>query len=187
MDQHHAHDRGDRAGPAGPPSSERAGGGPRLEPGRRLTVRGIAPDGAPRWSFDGETLADDGDEIRLRLRAGAPVDGPEPWAWPADGRLHLWRSRYYSVLVTTRAGRFPYWYCAVHTPVAILRDELRVVDLGLDVQLFADGRYSVGGEDRQPAAAGGAAPLGGVAAAVVRELVALMTRKAPPFDGLGPI
>lgn len=154
-----------------------------------MLVRGVAPDGAPRWSFDGETLADSGDEITVRLRAGAPVDGPEPWTWPADGRLHLWRSRYYSVLVTTRAGRFPYWYCAAHTPVEILRDELRVVDLGVDVQLFADGRYSVGGEDRPSGATEEAvtAPLAAAAAAAVRELVALMTRKAAPFDGLGPM
>lgn len=147
-----------------------------LAPGRRVVVRGDGADGAARWSFAAEALADDGDAIVLGVRAGAPVAGPEPWAWPADGRLHLWRSRHYSILATTRATRFPYWYCAVHTPPEVRGDELRVTDLGLDVQLFADGRYSVGGESPALAAA---------AAAAVDELVALMKRKAPPFGSVG--
>ena len=150
-----------------------------LPAGGRVAVSGVAPDGAPRWSFVGEVLGDDGDAIVLRLRAGEPVGGPEPWSWPADGRLHLWRGRGYSILVTTRAGRFPYWYCAVHTPAAVLNggDEIRVVDRGLDVQLFADGRYSVGGEETIPA--------DGAARAAVEELVAMMKAKAPPFGTAG--
>ncbi len=154
-------------------------GGTPLVAGQRVAVQGNAPDGSLRWSFAGEVLGDGGDEIVLGLRAGEPVSGPEPWSWPADGRLHLWRSRPYSVLATTRAGRFPYWYCAVHTPAVVLNggDEIRVVDRGLDVQLFADGRYSVGGEETVPA--------DGAARAAVEELVALMKAKAPPFGTAG--
>lgn len=155
-------------------------------PGQTVRVRGIALDGTPRWFFEGEALADDGDEVTLRLRAGAAVDGPEPWSWPADGRLHLWRSRYYSVLVTTRAERFPYWYCPIHTPVETVDGELRVVDLDADVQLFADGRYSVGGEASDAAATGTLpASLSDAIASAMDELVALMKRKAPPFDRVG--
>ena len=148
-----------------------------------MRVRGVGLDGLPRWSFTAEALIDRGDELVLRVREGEPVSGPEPWSWPAEGRLHLWRSRHYSILATTRAGRFPYWYCAVHTPVTLLGDEIRVTDLGLDVQLFADGRYSVGGE--AAFAAAGASyppPLAGAAQAAVQELIAMMRRKAPPFD-----
>lgn len=153
--------------------------GERLAVGRLVTVRAVGPEGEPRWSFGGEVLADAGDEVVLLVREGEPVEGPEPWTWPAAGDLHLWRARPYSILVTTRARRFPYWYCPVHTPAASLGDEIRVTDLGLDVQLFADGRYSVGGvgpdADRHP-------DLAVTADAAVRELVDLIMRKAPPFD-----
>lgn len=169
-------------GPAPRPEQAWRAGWP-LSPGQLVRVRGLAPDGAPRWAFEAEFLSDDGDALALRVYEGGRVDGPEPWSWPADGRLALWRSRYYSVLSTHRAGRFPYWYCAIHTPVEYVGGELRVVDLGLDVQLFADGRYSVGGE--APTADGATDPLAGAASAAVEEVVALMKRKAPPFDGVG--
>lgn len=152
----------------------------RLLPGQRVTVRAIGPDGEERWSFAAETLRDSGDEFALRVREGEPVAGPEPWTWPAIGDFHLWRSRPYSILVTTRARRFPYWYCPVHTPPCPSGDEVRVIDLGLDVQLFADGRYSVGGEPLDPVHY---PELAATSAAAVAELVELMTRKAPPFDG----
>ncbi|CAA9549227.1 MAG: hypothetical protein AVDCRST_MAG18-154 [uncultured Thermomicrobiales bacterium] len=158
-----------------------AGAGPTLlARGRRVTVRGIAPEGEERWSFAAEALADTGDEFILRVHEGEPVAGPEPWNWPAAGDLHLWRSRPYSILVTTRARRFPYWYCPIHTPARPEGDEIRVTDLGLDVQLFADGRYSIGGD---PPDAARHPDLAAISAAAATELVELMTRKAPPFDG----
>ena len=150
----------------------------RLVAGQELTIRGSAPNGAPCWSLTGETLADTGDEMTLRVRAGTLVDGPEPWTLPAAGVLHLWRSRPYSILVTTRARRFPYWYCAVHTPAHPTDGAIQVTDLGLDVQFFADGRYSVGGEAPDPATQ---PELARQAHAAVDELVGLMKRKAPPF------
>ncbi len=82
--------------------------------------------------------------------------------------------------MTTRARRFPYWYCAVHTPATPQGDEIRVTDLGLDVQLFADGRYSVGGEAPDPARHPN---LAATSETAVAELVEMMKRKAPPFDG----
>ena len=151
-----------------------------LTRGRRVTVRALAPDGAPSWSFAAATLTDDGNAIVLRVAEGEPIAGPEPWHWPAPGDLHLWRDRPYGVLVTTRARRFPYWYCPIHTPVAPRGDDLCMTDLGLDVQLFADGRYSVGGEAPDPARFPDLAALADRAAA---EVVDLMKRKAPPFDG----
>lgn len=153
----------------------------RLATGRAVTVRGDAPEGAElRWSFGGTVLADDGDAIVVAVREGEPVAGPEPWAWPAAGQLHLWRSRPYSILVTTRARRFPYWYCPIHTAATAQGDTILVTDLGLDVQLFADGRYSVGGELPDADTYPDLAALGQRAA---DEVVALMKRKAPPFDG----
>lgn len=151
-----------------------------LLPGQCVTVRGVAPEGGERWSFAAETLRDSGDEFVLRVCEGEPVAGPEPWSWPAVGDFHLWRSRPYSILVTTRARRFPYWYCPIHTPPRPIGTEVRVIDLGLDVQLFADGRYSIGGEPPDPASY---PDLAATSAAAMAELVELMTSKAPPFDG----
>ena len=151
-----------------------------LTRGQRVMVRALAPDGTPSWAFAAEALTDDGVAIVLRVAEGEPIEGPEPWNWPAPGDLHLWRDRPYSILVTTRARRFPYWYCPIHTPVALIGDELHTTDLGLDVQLFADGRYSVGGEAPDPAFYPDLAALAAQSAA---EVVDLMTRKAPPFDG----
>ncbi len=151
-----------------------------LTRGQRVTIRALASDGAPSWAFAAETLTDDGIAIILRVAEGEPIEGPEPWHWPARGDLHLWRDRSYGILVTTRARRFPYWYCPIHTPVVLTGDEIRVTDLGLDVQLFADGRYSVGGEAPDPARYPDLAALADSAAA---EVVDLMKRKAPPFDG----
>ena len=154
--------------------------GERLVAGQAVTVRGVAPDGeGPRWAFAAEALRDSGDEFVLLVREGAAVDGPEPWVWPANGELHLWRDRPYSILVTTRARRFPYWYCIVHTPANPAGDEIRVTDLGHDVQLFADGRYSVGGDGPD---AGAPPEHAALARAAVDELVGMIKRKAPPFD-----
>lgn len=153
-----------------------------LAPGSVLAVRGATPTGDPLWSFAARVLADDGDELVLGVRAGEPVGGPEPWTWPADGRHHFWRGRAYSVLATTRAGRFPYWYATVHTPPAFAGDGLRVVDLGLSVQLFADGRYSVGGEDEFAALAPTLPAATRVAArAALDEIVALIRARRRPF------
>ena len=151
-----------------------------LTRGQRMTVRGVAPEGGTSWAFAAETLTDDGVAIVLRVAEGEPIAGPEPWHWPALGDLHLWRDRPYSILVTTRARRFPYWYCPIHTPAISDGDEIRVTDLGLDVQLFADGRYSVGGETPDPVRFPDLAALATSAAA---EVVDLLKRKAPPFDG----
>lgn len=150
----------------------------RLVAGQELTVRASAPDGAPRWSLTGEVATDTDDELTLHVREGTLIDGPEPGTLPADGVLHLWRSRPYSILVTTRARRFPYWYCSVHTPAHPTDGAIQVTDLGLDVQLFADGRYSVGGDAPDPATQ---PELARQAHAAVDELIALMKRKAPPF------
>lgn len=149
-----------------------------LTHGQRVTVRAVAPEGGTSWAFAAEALTDDGDEIIVRVEEGAPIAGPEPWHWPAVGEFHLWRSRPYGVLVTTRARRFPYWYCPIHTPAVPDGDEIRVTDLGLDVQLFADGRYSVGGEAPDPARF---PDLAGLAATAAADVVALLTRRAPPF------
>lgn len=151
-----------------------------LTRGQIITVRGFAPEGEERWSFTAEALTDAGDELILRVREGESVSGPEPWVWPAAGDLHLWRSRPYSILVTTRARRFSYWYCPIHTPANLQSDEICVTDLGVDVQLFADGRYSVGGEAPDPTRY---PELAALSAAAVDELIGLMERKAPPFDG----
>jgi len=151
-----------------------------LTRGQRMTVRGVAPEGGTSWAFAAETLTDDGVAIVLRVAEGEPIAGPEPWHWPALGDLHLWRDRPYSILVTTRARRFPYWYCPIHTPAISDGDEIRVTDLGLDVQLFADGRYSVGGETPDPVRF---LDLAALATSAAAEVVDLLKRKAPPFDG----
>ena len=157
--------------------------GEQLKAGQRVAVRALGPDGGTRWSFAAEPLSDDGEAIVLQVRAGEPVEGPDPWAWPADGRHHFWRGRHYSVLVTRRAARFPYWHATVHTPPIVRDGELVVTDLGLSVQLFADGRYSVGGEDELAAhAPPNDRTLRAAARAAVEEIVGLIKRKAPPFS-----
>ena len=75
-----------------------------LTRGQRVTVRALAPDGAPSWAFAAEALTDDGVAIVLRVAEGEPIEGPEPWNWPAPGDLHLWRNRPYGILVTTRSA-----------------------------------------------------------------------------------
>jgi hypothetical protein len=148
-----------------------------------VAVRGLGPDGRPRWLFAAEPLSDDGEAIVLLVRAGEPVEAPDPWAWPADGRHHFWRGRHYSVLVTRRAAHFPYWHATVHTPPIVRDGELVVTDLGLSVQLFADGRYSVGGEDEPAARDLPDDPgLRDAARAAIEEIVDLIRRKAPPFS-----
>src|SRR3712207_5990130 len=156
--------------------------GERLRVGQRAAVRALGPDGGTRWSFAAEPLSDDGEAIVLQVRAGEPVEGADPWGWPADGRHFFWRGRHYSVLVTRRAARFPYWYATVHTPPLVRDGELVVTDLGLSVQLFADGRYSVGGENELAAHAPDNPGLRDTARAAVEEIVDLIKRKAPPFS-----
>lgn len=160
----------------------RAGSTASLTPGTRVTVQADAPDGQLAWAFDANTLRDDGESIELEVHAGEPVAGPAPWSWPADGRYVLWRTRPYSVLTTTRAVRFPYWYAAVHTPVVVEDGRLWVTDLGASVQLFADGRYSVTGEDALATRPDlDEAPRATVHAAVA-ELVMLIAARHPPFS-----
>jgi protein associated with RNAse G/E len=86
------------------------------------------------------------------------------------------------VLVTTRAGRFPYWYCPVHTPATLRGHELSVTDLGLNVQLFADGRYSVGGREEFEADSPSVTPEErGAAQSAVDQIVQSIKQGVAPF------
>jgi uncharacterized protein len=84
-----------------------------------------------------------------------------------------------------RNGRTKGWYCNICQPVELDGDQLRFVDMELDVFLYPDGRFVILDEDELASAALTEADREAARAGLADCMDLILNRK-PPFDRIGP-
>ena len=162
---------------------------------RRLQVRKLGYDGALRGTWSGELQAWAGPHLVLCAVWTQPVyrDLDVVTFEPGDVFLeHYYLDRWYAIWRVEhspeRGGGLKCWYCNVSTPPELQGDTLSFRDLALDLVVLPDGTTCV--LDRDEFEALRATTLDPASAAqaeaAVEELLARVTRREPPFDGLAP-
>lgn len=122
----------------------------RPEIGRPIHVVSTKYDGSPHWEFDCFYVLEDGPLIVATNFAGQVLRNKAgQWPTPYDVRNHFWQDRWYNVMRCDRpkGGGLEYYYCNVTTPTMYDGENIRYVDLDLDVRVFADGRIELLDED----------------------------------------
>jgi hypothetical protein len=107
---------------------------------------------------------------------------------PGDIFLETYyRERWFSIwqVISHRTGRTKGWYCNVCQPFEREGDELRFVDMELDVFVFPDGRFVILDEEDLeradlPDSEKNAARAG------LAEVCTWILERQPPFDVIGP-
>jgi len=142
------------------------------------------------FSWQGEVIEEDAERLVLR----APWVGDKPLFLgytifeAADIFVETYfRDRWYSIweVQSHRTGRTKGWYCNVCQPLEIDGDQVRFVDMELDVFVFPDGRYVVLDEDELEMAM--LTPEVKAAARTgLDEVLQLVEGRVAPFDHIGP-
>lgn len=98
-----------------------------------------------------------------------------------------YRDEWFSIweVQSHRNGRTKGWYCNVCQPIELEGDELRFVDMELDVFVYPDGRFVILDEDELlsanlPQAEQDAARAG------LAKVMDLILNRQPPFERIGP-
>lgn len=94
------------------------------------------PDGRPSYRFRSRIVEDAGDRVAVAIPRGTEVDSARhgPYCTTTDAVLHLWRDRWFNVVVhRDEDGRPSLYYCNVAMPPEITRDRISFVDLELDL------------------------------------------------------
>jgi uncharacterized protein len=84
-----------------------------------------------------------------------------------------------------RNGRTKGWYCNVCQPIEIEGDDLRFVDMELDVFVYPDGRFVILDEDELLSANLPQAEQDAAHAGLAKVMDLVLNRK-PPFERIGP-
>ena len=152
-------------------------------------------DGAERGTWSGELLAWAGPHLVLRAVWTQPVYRGLGVVTFEPGDIfieHYYLDRWYAIWRVEhspeRGGALKCWYCNVATPPDLQGDTLSFRDLALDLVVLPDGTPHV--LDRDEFEALRATTLDPASAAqaeaAVEQLLARVTRREPPFDGLAP-
>jgi hypothetical protein len=99
---------------------------------------------------------------------------------------YYWR-KWFSIweVCSHRTGRTKGWYCNICQPIETEGDQLRFVDMELDVFVYPDGRFVILDEDELLAA--NLPPADEEAArAGLAEVMDLILNRREPFDRIGP-
>ena len=118
--------------------------------GRRIHVRSSKYDGSPHWEFDSWFVLADGPLLVTSNFAGQVLQTWKgPWTDPYDTRNHFWSDRWYNImrLELPNGSGLDGWYCNVTTPIEYDGDNVRFVDLDLDVVVDAELNAKVVDED----------------------------------------
>lgn len=111
--------------------------------GRSVTVVKLDVEGREVIRYPAQLVADDGSEIRLQARWGRPpydlgyilLEPEDRWT------ERFYRDRWYNIFeIRTADGRLKGWYCNACRPATLDGQELRCVDLVLDLFVYPDGR-----------------------------------------------
>jgi protein associated with RNAse G/E len=123
-----------------------------LEPTSAVHVRKLRPDGSESFAWDGEVLRCDASGIVLRAEFN--VDLVErPWGTFRRGdvfvEFYYWDRAYNVFQVSTADGSLKGWYANLGLPAELeaANNELRYVDLALDVWARPDGEHVVLDQD----------------------------------------
>ena len=118
--------------------------------GRRIHVLSTKYDGSPHWEFDSWFVLEEGPLLITMDFAGQEMQTWNgPWTTPYHTRNHFWSDRWYNVmrLEHPQSDELEGWYCNVTTPPQFDGENVRYVDLDLDVRVSADGKPEVLDED----------------------------------------
>jgi len=156
--------------------------------GRRLHVCSTKYDGSPHWEFDSWFVAESGPLIVTQEFSGQTYQTWKgPHIEPYDVRNHFWTNRWFNVMRCDhpRGGGLDLWYCNVATPAQYDGENVRYVDLDLDVVVRADGATEVLDEDEFVTNSRSMAYPPEVidqARSAVDEILSLARKRAFPFD-----
>ena len=118
--------------------------------GRAIHVCSTKYDSSPHWEFDSWFVLEEGPLLITTNFAGQELQTSDgPWVTPYDTRNHFWSDRWYNVmrLNLPHGGGLEGWYCNVTTPAQFDGENVRYVDLDLDVRVSAHGEPEVLDED----------------------------------------
>ncbi len=160
-----------------------------------MTVTKLDWRGEPVYSWQGEVHARVGGHIVLRA----------VWRGPGTARVgdavvfelgdvfyeHYYEGRSYGLwqVLTPDETALKCWYCNISTPAELGDGALTFRDLLLDVLLLPDGRRQVlDRDDLARALDEGLDPtLAAAAEAVTRDVLDIIDRRQPPFEGFRPV
>jgi predicted RNA-binding protein associated with RNAse of E/G family len=142
-------------------------------------------------AWTGDIVEDAGDHIVIRARwatTNTPLFLGYTVFEPGDVFLErYYAGRWFSVwqVISQRTGRTKGWYANVCQPVEREGDQLRFVDMELDVFVWPDGRFVILDEEdleraQLPQAETEAAKAG------LAEVSTWILERRPPFDCIGP-
>jgi uncharacterized protein (DUF952 family)/protein associated with RNAse G/E len=105
---------------------------------REVRIVATTHDGAPHWSHPARLLHADDRIVVTATSAGLPIErAAGPFTSPFNTRGHYWPDRYFNVIRLEEPGRgLTGYYCNVAAPVQFDGDNVRYVDLQLDVRVF---------------------------------------------------
>jgi len=160
-----------------------------------VTVTKLNWRGEPVYSWQGEVNAREGGHIVLRA----------VWRGPGTARVaggvvfelgdvfyeHYYKGRPYGLwqVLTPDETALKCWYCNISTPAELRDGAITFGDLLLDVLLLPDGRRQVlDRDDLTRALAEGLDPaLAATAEEATHDVLDLIDRRRPPFEGFQPV
>jgi len=169
------------------------------EIGRPIHVVSTKYDGSAHWEFDSFFVLEDGPLLIATNFAGQVLHNKAgEWPTPFDVRNHFWQDRWYNVMRCDKpqaGGLAPaglpadldHYYCNVTTPTMYDGENVRYVDLDLDVRVHADGRIELLDEDEfveNSERMGYPPEVMEQAKRAADELIELATKRAFPFEHL---
>jgi hypothetical protein len=157
----------------------------------RLVVAPRRYNGAPKFRYPVDALEIGPPRWALHGIFGSEI-GPHSQRlgfYPGDHTIELYEAeRWFNVYaVFSPDGELRGYYCNLATPPAQERDELTYVDLDLDLLVRPDGRYELLDRDEYEEHAARLGYPDDLRARVdqgLRELIGLIERRQPPFDGV---
>ncbi len=165
-----------------------------IEIAKAMTVVKLNWRGEPVYSWQGEVYAHEAGHVMLR----AVWRGPGT-AHVAEGVVfapgdifyeHYYEGKPYGLwqALTPDEKALKCWYCNISTPAEMRDDTITFRDLLLDVLLYPNGRREVlDRDDLARALDEGLDPALAVTAEdAVRDVLDLIDRRLPPFEGFGP-
>ena len=117
--------------------------------GRAVHVRSTKFDGSPHWEFESWFVREEGPLVVTFDFFGTVF---QTWKGPWEGTHHthnyFWTDRWYNVMrLVLPDGTFDGWYCNATTPAEFDGENVRYIDLDLDVLVPARGEPRVVDED----------------------------------------